>query len=77
MELRSDRLPYALIIRMPVVFPNLYIDNACGFKDMNRSSHNNQIKWEIVNSILVLEKWQLSFGWSHHMAEFSPWLDAF
>ena len=74
MQLRSDRWPYALIIRMEVL-PNLDIDNACGFKDINRSYHNSQIKCEIVSSILVLEKWQMSFGWSHHMTECSPWLD--
>ena len=74
MQLRSDRWPYALMIRMEVL-PNLDIDNACGFKDINRRSHNSQIKCEIVSLILVLEKWQLLFGWSYHMAECPPWLD--
>ena len=76
MQLRSDRWPYALMIRMEVL-SNLDIDNACGFKDINRRSHNSQIKCEIVSLILVLEKWQLLFGWSYHMAECSPWLDAY
>ena len=58
MELRSDRWPYALIIRMEV-FPNLDSDNACGFKDMDRSYQNNQVKnckfnsspWKVTNVI--------------------------
>ena len=49
MELWSDRLSYALIMRMEV-FPNLDSDNGFGFQDMNRSYHHNQMRNSKFNS---------------------------
>ena len=72
LELKSDRWPYVLIIRMEVV-PSLVGDNGFGFKDMNRSYPNNQGKnckfnsglWKVSTVIWMITP----HGWLFSMAK--------